>query len=147
MFKSKAAVGQQNIDTLISHNTTIKGDLIFTGGIHIDGTVKGNIIADDVTSAFLTIGEHARIEGEIHVPEIIVNGTVIGDIFSSQKVELAANASITGNVYYNLIKMLIGARVNGNLVYKVTEPGKIEGKRTEKAHEETTIQLKTQSAV
>ena len=106
------------IDTLISQQTRIKGNLYFSGGLHIDGIVEGNVIAEDANNANLTIGEKGHIEGEIQVPDVIINGTVIGDVYTTQTVELSSRATISGNVYYNLIKMVIGAKVNGNLIHR-----------------------------
>jgi cytoskeletal protein CcmA (bactofilin family) len=65
----------------------------------------------------LVLSEKGSIEGEIRVPYIIVNGLVVGDIYASESVELAQNARITGNVYYNRIEIAMGAEVNGSLVH------------------------------
>ena len=50
---------------------------------------------------------------------MILNGSVQGDVYASEHIELAPNARITGNVYYNLIEMAMGAEVNGNLVHQI----------------------------
>lgn len=65
----------------------------------------------------LVLSEKGSIEGEIRVPYIIVNGLVVGDIYASESVELAQDARITGNVYYNRIEIAMGAEVNGSLVH------------------------------
>lgn len=104
--------------TLIGQGTELRGDLHFSGGIHIDGAVKGNVIADGDAGSVLTLSEHGSIEGEVRVPNIRLNGTVVGNVYGSEHVELAPQARITGNVYYNLIEMAIGAEVNGNLVHR-----------------------------
>ncbi len=106
------------IDSLIGHNTTIEGDVVFSGGLHVEGTIKGNVIADEANPCVLTLSERGRVEGEVRVPNIILNGTVVGDVYASQHVELAAKARVTGNVYYNLIEMAMGSEVNGNLVHQ-----------------------------
>ncbi|MDH5378291.1 MAG: polymer-forming cytoskeletal protein [Gammaproteobacteria bacterium] len=105
------------IDSLIGQNTEIKGDLIFTGGLHIDGKVKGNVIGETAGS-LLTLSDQGVIEGEVRVPCIILNGTVIGDVHASERIELATRARVSGNVFYNLIEMAIGAEVNGKLVHR-----------------------------
>lgn len=110
---------RHNYDTLISSNTEIVGDLRFTGGLHIDGRVKGCVIAQDSTNAVVRISDHGLVEGEVKAPHVIINGQVVGDVFSSEHVELAANASVTGTVHYNLLEMVMGAQVNGNLVHQV----------------------------
>jgi cytoskeletal protein CcmA (bactofilin family) len=106
------------IDTLIGQHSEVTGDIAFSGGLHIDGTVKGNVSAEEGSASVLTLSEHGTIEGEVRVPNIIVNGTVLGDVHASERVELAPQARITGNVYYHLIEMAMGAEVNGSLVHR-----------------------------
>jgi cytoskeletal protein CcmA (bactofilin family) len=93
------------------------GDVRFAGGLHVDGTVKGNVVAEEDEPSVLTLSETGTIEGEVRVPNVILNGTVIGDVHARQHIELAPHARITGNVYYSLIEMAMGAEVNGNLVH------------------------------
>jgi cytoskeletal protein CcmA (bactofilin family) len=110
-----------NIDSLIGQNTEIRGDVIFSGGLHVDGKVKGNVIAAEGDDSVLTLSERGTIEGEVKVPNVVVNGTVIGDVHALSHVELAAQARVHGNVYYTLIEMAMGAEVNGNLVHRAAE--------------------------
>ncbi|MEJ2142931.1 MAG: polymer-forming cytoskeletal protein [Gammaproteobacteria bacterium] len=119
--KNKKPKSTTQIDSLIGQNTEIKGDVIFSGGLHVDGTVKGSVIAKDGENSLLTLSERGTIEGEVRVPNVVVNGTVIGDVHTSGHVELASDARIHGNVYYALIEMAMGAEVNGNLVHKADE--------------------------
>jgi len=113
----------EKVDTLIGQQTELRGDVIFSGGLHVDGKIKGNVIADEGGPAVLVLSEHGMIEGEIRVPYIVVNGVVIGDIHVQETAELAPHARVTGNVYYNRIEMSMGAEVNGNLVH-LEEPAK-----------------------
>ena len=121
MFGTSKKFKSTKIDSLIGHQTELFGDIRFTGGLHIDGTVKGNVLADGDSKSVLTLSEHGTIEGEVRVPNVVLNGVVIGDVHASGQIELAANARITGNVYYRLIEMAMGAEVNGNLVHEVKE--------------------------
>jgi cytoskeletal protein CcmA (bactofilin family) len=109
------------IDTLIGNSTELRGDVYFKDGLHIDGVVKGNVIARGENS-MLTMSEQGRIEGEVRVQNIVLNGEVLGDVYASEHIELAPAARVTGNVYYNLIEMAMGAEVNGNLVHRVDAP-------------------------
>ena len=84
--------------------------------MYIEGTINGNVIAEDDNS-LLILNENGTIEGEVRVPYVKLNGVVIGDVHVSEHVELMSKARITGNVYYNLIEMAIGAEVNGKLVH------------------------------
>ena len=118
---SKKPKQTANIDSLIGQNTEIRGDVIFSGGLHVDGKVKGNVIAAEGDDSVLTLSERGTIEGEVKVPNVVVNGTVIGDVHALSHVELAAQARVHGNVYYTLIEMAMGAEVNGNLVHRAAE--------------------------
>ena len=105
------------IDTLIGQHSEVVGDVKFAGGLHIDGTIKGNVIADYDSRSMVSLSDQGTIEGEVRVPYVIINGVVIGDVHGGEHVELSAKARVTGNVYYNLIEMAVGAEVNGKLVH------------------------------
>ena len=106
------------VETLVGSNSQVNGDLNFTGGCHIDGTVNGNVSADTDTHSALSISEDGMIEGCVTVPYVVLNGIVRGDIVASQRVELGPTARVIGDVYYNLIEMAIGAEINGKLVHQ-----------------------------
>lgn len=114
--KSKPAAKITKIDTLIGHNSEIRGDITFSGGLHVDGVVKGNIYADPQSGSVLSVSERGLIEGEVHVPNVMLNGAVKGDVYVAEHIELAEKAKVNGNVYYKLIEMVRGAEVNGSLV-------------------------------
>jgi cytoskeletal protein CcmA (bactofilin family) len=103
--------------TLVSKNTEIIGDINFSGNLMIEGKVKGNVFCSEGSDAHARVLEKGVVEGEIRVPTLVINGTVNGDVFSDKHIELAAKAVINGNVHYNLIEMVKGAQVNGNLVF------------------------------
>ncbi len=134
------------IDSLIGKETLIKGDILFTGGLHIDGKVKGNISATEDSGSVLTLSERGVIEGEVRVPNVILNGKVIGNVYVAENVELAVSARIFGNVYYNLIEMAMGAEVNGSLIHSGDSTGKPplplghDGKKEVKGEKEQTKQ-------
>jgi len=106
------------IDTVIGAHTRIEGDVSFSGGLHVDGVIKGSIAAESGGEAVLTVSEQGRIEGDVRVPNLVLNGAVEGDVHAGERVELASHARVTGNVYYNLIEMAIGAEINGKLVHQ-----------------------------
>ena len=113
------------IDTLVGSGTELRGDVYFKDGLHIDGVVKGNVIATG-DSSMLTMSENGRIEGEVRVHNLVLNGTVEGDVHATEHIELASAARVKGNVYYNLIEMAMGAEVNGNLVHKAEKLAEIK---------------------
>ncbi len=109
------------IVTVVGAGTQIAGDVVFTGGLHVDGSIVGDVRTEGDESCALTLSEEGTIEGEVHVPNIVINGTVVGDVYGTQRVELAPNAKVTGTVYYRLLEMAMGAEVNGRLVHTKEE--------------------------
>ena len=83
----------------------------------IEGKVTGNIYVSSGSDAHARVLEKGTVEGEIRAPSIVINGTVNGNVYSDKHVELAAKAIVNGNLHYNLIEMVKGAQINGNLVY------------------------------
>ncbi|GGY52715.1 hypothetical protein GCM10011297_26890 [Bacterioplanes sanyensis] len=115
MFSSKDKGSSAHFDTLVSSKTEIAGDLKFTGGLHVDGVIKGNLLAEAGSGAIVRISDKGRVEGQIHAPNIIINGEVHGDVHAGEYIELAKKARVTGDVYYHAMEMVLGAEVNGKL--------------------------------
>lgn len=115
------------VSTVIGQGTRLVGDLHFAGGLHLDGAVQGNVSADAGSHATLTVSEQGRIEGDVRVDNLILNGTVLGDVYASERVELASKARVTGTVHYCMLEMAMGAEVNGQLVHcdELTEPAQL----------------------
>ncbi|ASP38229.1 cell shape determination protein CcmA [Bacterioplanes sanyensis] len=124
MFSSKDKGSSAHYDTLISAKTEIAGDLKFTGGLHIDGVVKGNLLAEAGSGAIVRISDKGRVEGQIHAPNIIINGEVLGDVHAGEYIELAKKARVRGDVYYQAMEMVLGAEVNGKLHHQSKGQGK-----------------------
>ena len=106
------------IDSLIGTGTTIEGNVTFTGGLRIDGHVKGNVKATGSKPGTLVISELAKVEGDIDVAHVVVNGTVAGPVRATEYVELLPKARVTGNVVYKSIEIHVGAIVMGQLIYE-----------------------------
>lgn len=108
------------IDTLIGAVVELKGDIVFSGGLRIDGKVKGNITAKDASS-LLILGEHAEVHGNISVPHMIINGKIQGNLQCDARIELQAQATIIGDVHYGAIVIAHGAAISGTLVHQSQE--------------------------
>jgi len=113
----KKKTNSSKIETLVGTAMEIQGDLIFSGGLHVDGKIVGNVIADGDSHSMLVLSDQGQIEGEVRVPFVVLNGQVTGDVYASERVELSRHGQVKGNVYYNLLEMAMGAEVNGNLVH------------------------------
>jgi cytoskeletal protein CcmA (bactofilin family) len=124
MKRSKDKVSQpvETIDTLVGSGSILKGDLEFTGGLRVDGHIKGHISAQDTNKGTLVLSESGVVEGDINVPHVVINGTVKGNVVSSGHVELQANAKVTGDIHYKAVEMELGALLNGSLVSDASAP-------------------------
>jgi len=106
---------KQAIDTLIGKTSRVQGDVEFAGGLHLDGSVAGNIRAAAGDDSTLSVSEHGSIEGSVEVPNVVLNGYVKGDILASGRVVLGAGARVQGNVRYGVIEITLGAEIQGKL--------------------------------
>lgn len=122
MFMKKSSKPQGRIDSLIGASTRIEGNVTFSGGLRVDGEIKGNVITSGDQSSTLVVSEHACIEGEISVSHLVINGTVIGPVSSSEFLELQSHARVTGDLQYNTIEIHLGAVVQGRLVHQGALP-------------------------
>lgn len=117
MFDKKAAT-QKEIGSLIGAGTTITGDVSFSGGLRVDGAVKGAVRCNEGDKGgILVISEHGSVEGEVHAAHLVVSGRIAGPVFASELVELQPKARITGDVHYRALEMHNGAVVEGQLTY------------------------------
>ena len=114
---------QIDASSIIGRQTHVLGDINFEGRLHINGTVRGNVSADQDERAMLTLSENGSIHGNVKVPYVVLNGPVTGSVYAMDHIELAPKARVEGDVHYALIEMAMGAEVNGKLVrISVVEP-------------------------
>ncbi len=119
--RKKRASPQKRIDSLIGAGTVVTGDVTFSGGLRIDGEVHGNVVAADGEPGTLVVSEQAKIDGEIRVSHVVVNGTVNGPLTANDYLELQPKARVVGDIAYRTLEMHVGAVVQGRLVH--AEPG------------------------
>lgn len=116
-FSSKPSKPQNRIDTLIGAETKVVGDVSFSGGLRVDGLVKGNVTMTGEGPSTLVLSENARIEGKIHVSHVVINGAVLGPVHATEYVELQSKCHVTGDVFYKTLEMHMGAIVEGKMVH------------------------------
>lgn len=117
MFKKKHSKPQTQIDSLIGAGTSIEGNLNFSGGMRIDGQVNGNVVAEQGKPSTLVLSEHARVNGEVNVTHLVINGAICGPVFASEYMELQSKAKVNGDVHYTTLEIQLGAIVDGRLVH------------------------------
>lgn len=120
MLSSKKKKAFANQHSLLSSATKVVGDIYFSGDLYLEGSVKGNIFAEEGKPAKLILADTAFVEGEISVPIAVVNGHVKGCIHASQHIELAAKAVVEGSIHYQSIEMVKGSQLIGQMVFSGT---------------------------
>ena len=117
MFFKRANKIDSRIDTLVGADTRIEGDMSFSGGLRVDGTIRGNVTEQAGTPSTIILSEHGRIEGAVTAAKIVLNGAVVGPVKAAQFIELQTKARITGDLHYKSLEMHTGAVIDGKLVH------------------------------
>jgi cytoskeletal protein CcmA (bactofilin family) len=123
---NKSNKPQNRIDSLIGTNTRIEGNVIFSGGLRVDGMVRGNVSAMAEQPGTLVVSADARIDGEVQAAHIVVNGTINGPVHALETLELQAGSRVKGDVHYKSIEIHQGAVVEGRLVHHAAEVKGVE---------------------
>jgi len=139
MFKRKQKNKAFKIDNLIGPGTRINGDVEFAGGFHLDGDINGNVVGERGSDAILSVSESGCIEGSVIAPNVLLNGTVKGDIDASDRVELGAKARVLGNVHYAVIETAVGAQINGKLIHRAPAAAGAAGAGTADGESESQV--------
>lgn len=135
--ESRPLTSVQGSTTLIAPDAVVTGDISFAGNLDIEGRVAGSITSADGKESMLRVMEGGHVEGSINVPSAMVNGSVKGDIHSAERLELASNAEVDGDVYYNLIEMAVGCKVNGGLRHVSAQVEDLATQREKRLAEES----------
>lgn len=125
MFSNKNSKPQNRIDSLVGAGTKIEGNVSFTGGLRVDGEIKGNVVADLGKPSTLVLSEHARVDGEIKVTHLVVNGTIVGPVNATEYLELQSKAKVRGDVHYKTLEIQLGAIVEGKLIHLAETEDKV----------------------
>ena len=124
----KSSLPQNSLDSLIGVGTRVEGNIVFKGGLRVDGEVRGNISSESGRDGTLVISERASVEGAISVGHVVVNGVIIGPIVAAESLELLPSARVTGDVEYHQIEMQQGAVIQGRLVHQAGAGTSVEVK-------------------
>jgi cytoskeletal protein CcmA (bactofilin family) len=123
--RRKSRPPQKRIDSLIGAGTVVQGNVMFAGGLRIDGAVDGKVTTTSNAPGTLVISEHARVDGEVKVSHVVINGSVSGPVIANDYLELQAKARVNGDVVYRALEMHVGAIVHGKLTHAEPETASI----------------------
>jgi len=123
--RRKSPPPQKRIDSLIGAGTVVQGNVMFAGGLRIDGAVDGKVTTANNAPGTLVISEHARVDGEVKVSHVVINGSVSGPVIANDYLELQAKARVNGDVVYRALEMHVGAIVHGKLTHAEPETASI----------------------
>jgi cytoskeletal protein CcmA (bactofilin family) len=123
--RRKSRPPQKRIDSLIGAGTVVQGNVMFAGGLRIDGAVDGKVATANNAPGTLVISEHARVDGEVKVSHVVINGSVSGPVIANDYLELQAKARVNGDVVYRALEMHVGAIVQGKLMHVEPETASI----------------------
>lgn len=117
MFAKKPNKIDGRIDTFVGPDTTVTGDVVFNGGLRVDGIIQGDVREQDGQNGTIIVGENGQIEGSVSANKIVLMGSVIGPVNAGEFIELQTRARITGDLSYKALEMHMGAVIDGKLVH------------------------------
>ncbi len=120
--RKKKTIEVTKLSSLIASNLQIVGDVLFTGGLRVDGKIKGNVLGKKGEKSLIVLSGHGSVVGRVQAYDAVINGTISGDLEVEHFLELQAGARVSGNITYRQLQMECGATIDGNLV-KVPEAG------------------------
>src|SRR5437588_12310100 len=100
MFDKKQSKPQNRIDSLIGATTRIEGNVVFSGGLRVDGMVRGSVSALTDQPGTLVVSADARIDGEVQAAHIVVDGTIHGPVHATESLGLQARSRVKGDGNY-----------------------------------------------
>lgn len=103
------------LSSLIADNLHIVGDVLFSGGLRVDGKIEGNVLNKEGERSLLVLSDKGVIVGRVRTYDAVVNGSISGDLEVEHFLELQANAKVSGNIVYRQLQMDCGASVDGQL--------------------------------
>jgi cytoskeletal protein CcmA (bactofilin family) len=98
------------IETVIGEGAEVKGSLLVSGAVYVNGHVRGDVESDGI----VTIGDRGEVEGDVKAPYVVVGGKLRGHVDASVKVELLGTAMVGGDIRSPKLVMAEGAMFEGN---------------------------------
>lgn len=113
--KRNKSIEMTKLSSLVADNLEIVGDVLFSGGLRVDGKIEGNVLGKDGERSLLVLSEKGSIVGRVRAYDAVINGKIAGDLEVEHFLELQANAHVSGNIIYRQLQMECGAAIDGQL--------------------------------
>lgn len=113
----------------IGRSLVIKGEIKGEESIYIDGTVEGTIHFGDHR---VTVGRNGKVTANITAREVVVMGSVKGNVQCTDRVDIRAEGCLTGDIITQRISVEDGALLKGSIQVRTTEARAAESKNVEK---------------
>jgi len=113
--KRKKFIEVTNLSSLVARDMNIVGDVLFNGGLRVDGKIEGNVLGSEDEKCLIVLSRDGCIVGRVKAYDAIINGTISGDLEVEHFLELQGNAKVSGNITYRQLQMECGALVEGRL--------------------------------
>lgn len=102
--------------TLIGVDTTIEGHIRYSGELHVNGAIVGQVESETGNEGTLVVSENGVVKGDVRVPNVVIAGVVEGDVHADEQVEVGKQARVCGDMRYKLLKVHNGAVIEGKLI-------------------------------
>jgi len=113
----------RNGSAALGKNVTIKGQIFAREDLTIDGEMEGTIECQDHR---LTIGPNARVQATLKAREIIIQGSIQGNVEASDKIDIRREAKLVGDIKTSRIVIEDGAYFKGSIdISKAAPPPKV----------------------
>ena len=109
--------------TIISRGVKIEGKITSSGNIRVDGEIQGDIFCE----SNMTIGEGAKVDGQINANTITIGGKVSGIVRAKENLILDSKSNLKGDIYTKNLVIEKGAKFDGKCkTGDTTEIGKFQ---------------------
>jgi cytoskeletal protein CcmA (bactofilin family) len=104
-------IKEGRLSGFVGHGTTLTGETEFHAMLRVDGHLVGTVTSEAGT---LIIGTNGQVDANVLVAAAMVNGTVNGDIYASEKLHLGRTARVLGNIQSPRLIVEEGAILEGS---------------------------------
>jgi cytoskeletal protein CcmA (bactofilin family) len=107
--KEGAATKSDAIENIVGRSCTIRGDLAAEGAFRIDGSIEGSV----ESQASVVVGESGIIRGGVRGTDVVIAGTVQGDVVCDGHLEILAKGTVEGDIQAKSVRIETGGVFRG----------------------------------